>query len=153
MNYQETLQFIQKCIETMGFSCDSVEYNILDNGSVVFSIQSNDSKYLMGRDGENIQFFQYLVRCFVEKNTKNDQKLFILLDINNYQKEKIEKIKAIAHTMAERSKFFQSSMELEPMNSFERHIVHEYLSNDNSIETKSEGFGKKRKVIIHYKKQ
>lgn len=152
MNHQIVSQFIQECIEKMGFSCESIKDIVSEDGSTIFSVQSKDSKYLIGRDGETLQSFQHLVRSFIEKNTEHKEKVLILLDINNYQKEKIEKIKTIAHMMAERSRFFQSSVELDPMNSFERHVVHEYLADKSDVETKSEGFGMQRRVVIHYKK-
>ncbi len=149
MTTQDIQNYIEQCLKTMSFSFDSIDFNIDDRGTKVFKIKTQESKDLIGKDGETLQSLTHIVKRFCEKNGETNH---IMLDINDYQDKKIEKIKTIAHMMSERARFFKSSVELDPMNAFERHIVHEYVQNQEDLETESIGFGKERKVVIKYKK-
>ena len=76
--------------------------------------------------------------------------LGILIDINGFQKKRIEDIHAIAHMMAERARYFKSNIEVDPMPAFERRIVHEFLSDATDLKTESQGEGFARRVVIKY---
>ena len=73
-----------------------------------------------------------------------------IIDINDFQKQHIEKLHSIAHTMAERARFFKSSIEIDPMSAFDRRIIHEFLSDANDLKTESIGEGHTRRVVIKY---
>ncbi|MEK7175672.1 MAG: R3H domain-containing nucleic acid-binding protein [Patescibacteria group bacterium] len=73
-----------------------------------------------------------------------------IIDINNFQKQHIEKLHSIAHTMAERARFFKSSIEIDPMSAFDRRIIHEFLSDASDLKTESIGEGFSRRVVIKY---
>lgn len=146
---QEIQNYIEQLIRTLGFSFESIDFDVTDTGTRIFRLKTNDSRDLIGRDGETLQSLNHLLKRFVEKNGQDQH---VLLDINDYHEKKIEKIKVVAHMMAERARFFKSSVELDPMNAFERHVVHEYIQNQDDLETESTGFGKERRVVIKYKK-
>ena len=74
----------------------------------------------------------------------------ILIDINGFQKKRVEAVQAIAHMMGERARYFKSNIEIDPMSSFERRIVHEFLSNATDLKTESLGEGSSRRVVIKY---
>ena len=74
----------------------------------------------------------------------------ILIDINGFQKKKVEGIHAVAHMMAERARYFKSNIEIDPMSAFERRIVHEFLSSATDLKTESQGEGRSRRVVIKY---
>ncbi len=144
---------IQEFLTKTGFDVSAVSSDLdMDSGSFIFSIESNDSRFLIGKDGETIQSINYLVKRFLDKKYKEGAPQ-ILIDINNYQKAKIDKIKTIAHMMSERARFFKSSIELPPMNSFERRIVHEYVSKHSDLSSESAGFAKDRHVVIRFNKE
>ncbi|MEZ4210776.1 MAG: R3H domain-containing nucleic acid-binding protein [Candidatus Paceibacterota bacterium] len=148
----EIKKIIEEFLTKTGFDFTSVSSELdMDSGSFWFDIESSDSRFLIGKDGETIQSINYLVRRFVDKKYQENSPR-VTVDINKYQKSKIEKIKTIAHMMAERARFFKSSIELEPMNSFERRVVHEYVSNHSDISSESAGFGKNRHVVISFVK-
>jgi spoIIIJ-associated protein len=128
---------------------DSIDFDIDERETKVFKITTLNSRELIGKDGETIQALNHLLKRFVEKNGEINH---VALDVNGYQDKKIEKLKVVAHMMAERARFFKSSVELDPMNAFERHVVHEYIQSQNDLETESTGFGKERHVVIKYKK-
>lgn len=141
--------FIEQIMKIMGFSYNSIDFDVNEHGTKIFKISGEETKDLIGKDGETLQAINHLLKRLVEKEGETAH---VMLDINGYQDKKIEKIKMIAHMMAERSRFFKSAVELEPMNAFERHVVHEYIQNHNDLETESTGFGKERRVVIKYKK-
>lgn len=131
------------------------ELNILldlDSGSYMASIRSNDARHIIGRDGDGLQNINFLLRRIVEaKHGLEAPRL--MLDINGFQKEKNDRIKTVAHMMAERSRFFKSRVELEPMNAYERRIVHEYVSKHPDLLSESAGSGRVRHVVISWKKE
>ncbi len=149
MTTQDIQNFIEQMLSNMGFGQNSIDFDIDERGTKVFKISTTDSKDLIGKDGETLQSLNHLLKRFVEKNGETNH---VMIDINGYQDKKIERIKTIAHMMSERARFFKSSVELEPMNAFERHIIHEYVQNLEDLETESTGFGKERHIVIKYKK-
>ena len=62
----------------------------------------------------------------------------------------IENVRAIAHMMSERARYFKSNIEVDPMSSFDRRIVHEFLSDATDLKTESQGEGYSRRVVIKY---
>lgn len=74
----------------------------------------------------------------------------LIVDIGGSEKKRIENLRAVAHMMAERSKFFKSNIELDPMSAGNRRIVHEFLAGRPNIRTNSIGDGPSRRVVIEY---
>ena len=117
---------------------------------------TNDSRLLTGKNGETLSAINHLVRKLVEKHMGVDSETNkhamwnVVVDINNFQKKRVDNVKAIAHMMAERARFFKSSIEVDPMTPFERRIVHEFLSTMTDLKTESTGEGPKRRVVIKY---
>jgi len=153
MNTQEIQIYIEKIIQTLGVEYTNVSIDISDSGSYICNIDTQESQILIGRDGETLQSLNHLVRRYIDAQKVDHQtKTHFVIDVNGYQEEKNKKIKGIAHMMAERARFFKSKVELDPMNSFERHIIHEYIQKMDDLETESVGFGKDRRVVINIKK-
>lgn len=145
---QEIKNITQEFLTKLAFDFNSVDTSSDDNG-VWVSVETSDSRNLIGRNGETLHFINYLIRRIVETQFK-DQAPRVTVDVNSYQKQKIEKVKTIAHMMAERARFFKSSIELPPMNAFERRVVHDFVSHHHDIASASEGVGAERHVVISY---
>jgi spoIIIJ-associated protein len=124
-----------------------------EDGMLWCMVETPDSRFLIGREGETLRSLNHLVRKMLEKNLGEDstQKLFI--DINGYQKKRFEGLKNIAHMMAERARYFKSNIEIDPMPAHERRIIHMFLENNKDIKTESEGYGPNRRVVIKYIKE
>lgn len=151
MNQSDLKTFIEEFLGKTTFMFDQVDVTLdADSGSYWVAIKSNDYKTMIGRDGETIQALNYIVKRLAESKYKENTPR-VILDVNDYQKSHIEKIKTTAYMMAERARFFKSKVELEPMNAFERRIVHEFVSKHDDLESESDGFGKSRRVVIKYK--
>ncbi len=148
---QDLKKIIEEFFNKTGFDYRDVSINLnLESGSYWCSVNSSDPRSLIGREGEAIQAINYLVRRMVEVRYKEGAPR-VTLDINNYQKDREDRIKTTAHMMAERARFFKSRIELEPMNAYERRIVHEFVSHHPDLTSESVGDGKSRRVVIVFK--
>lgn len=121
-----------------------------EDGMMWCMIDTPDSRFMIGRDGETLRSLNHLIRKIIDKKLGEEalQKLFI--DVNGYQKKRFESLKNIAHMMAERARYFKSNIEIDPMPAYERRIVHMFLEDAKDIKTESEGYGPLRRVVIKY---
>lgn len=140
---------IEEFLSKTSFQIDSCEISD-ENGMLWCSIRTPDSKYLIGRDGEALRSFNHIIKRIIEKDLDEDNSFNILIDVNGYQKKKMENLKATAHMLAERARYFKSNIEADPMPSFERRVIHMYLENEKDIITESKGEGKERRIVIKY---
>lgn len=122
-----------------------------------FSVEVSQPHFFWERGGEALFAINHLARRMIEaknpismEDRKEKEGLGILIDINGFQKKRVENIHAIAHMMAERARYFKSNIEVDPMSAFERRIVHEFLSDANDLKTESQGEGLSRRVVIKY---
>jgi spoIIIJ-associated protein len=72
------------------------------------------------------------------------------VDVNEYQKKHIEEIRSKARILAERARYFKSSVDMEPMSAYERMIIHSEFASSPDISTESIGKGKDRHVVLRY---
>lgn len=140
---------IEEILKYTSFVIDSCEV-VDDGGTLWCSIKTPDSKFLIGRDGEALKSFNHLVKKIIEKELGEESSPKMIIDINGYQKKRVENLKATAHMLAERARYFKSSIEADPMPAFERRIIHMYLENEKDITTESKGEGRDRRIVIKY---
>jgi len=122
-----------------------------DKNSVRFAIKSNDSGILIGNDGNNIKALNHMIKQIAWKNNSLGENINFFVDVNDYQYKNIKRIRDKALEMAEKAIIFKRDIELEPMSSFERMLVHSALADKPNIETESSGDGIFRKVSIKFK--
>lgn len=160
MNTKEIQNLIKELIEH--FTTISGEIDILEHPkskSIWYKINVKDPHFFINKEGEALNALNHIVKRIVDsKNTlegsdnseKLQQSTNFLIDINDFQKKKIENVEALVHMMAERARYFKSNIEIDPMPAFERRIAHEFLSDATDLKTESEGTGPKRRVVIKY---
>ncbi len=144
---------IRTIIETIftQTSCTLSKCEFSDENSMLWCmIDTPDSGFLIGRDGETLRSLNHIVRKIVEKKSGEEQATRIFIDINGYQKKRFDNLKTIAHMMAERARYFKSNIEVDPMPAYERRIGHMFLEGAKDIKTESEGYGPNRRVVIKY---
>lgn len=117
-----------------------------EEGNYLFNIQGDDMGILIGKRGQTLDSFQYLANIIANKN--KDNHIRITLDTENYRERRKETLETLAKNLAKKVKLTKKSVVLEPMNPYERRIIHFALQNDKSIKTHSEGEDPYRKVII-----
>jgi spoIIIJ-associated protein len=119
----------------------------------IFLIRSNDSGVLIGNNGENLRALNHIVKRMAEKffsSSEPKERVRFLLDVNGYHSRRIEELKNQAKILAERAKMFKTDVPMNPMNAYERMIIHSSFSGDSEINTESEGFGKSRRIVLKY---
>lgn len=122
-----------------------------EDGVIRFLIKTNEPNILIGQGGATLLAVNHVIRRIVERSMGEGDGISFIVDVNNYQKNKIDELKQKANMMAERARFFKSSVELEPMSSYERMIIHSHLVPTSDITTESVGLGPSRRVVIKYK--
>ena len=143
-NEKKVLLFIDTLIEKMGYKCKS-SINFRRESKVGITIESEDSSILIGRKGKNLDAIQLLANVYAG-NLDPDMK--IVVDSENYRMRHEEQIIRSAYKSAEFVKRTGKSRLLEPMNPFERRLVHTALNEFDGVETKSEGEGLYKQVRI-----
>jgi len=113
-------------------------------------IDTPDSRFMIGREGETLRSLNHLVQKIVDKDSTEEKSPSVFIDVNGYQKKRFDNLKNIAHMMAERARYFKSNIEIDPMSAYERRIIHMFLEGAKDIKTESEGFGPNRRVVIKY---
>lgn len=131
-------------------SCTISKCDFSEEGGMLWCmIETPDSSFMIGRDGETLRSLNHLVQKIVEKGSE-EERPSIFVDVNGYQKKRFDNLKNIAHMMAERARYFKSNIEIDPMPAFERRIIHMFLEGNKDIKTESEGYGPNRRVVIKY---
>ena len=105
---------------------------------------------LIGKRGQTLDALQYLISLFVNK--ESDEYIRVKLDTENYRERRKATLEKLAKKIAYSVKRNRKSIALEPMNPYERRVIHSALQNDRYVCTKSEGEEPYRKVVVMLKK-
>jgi len=145
---QKLLDFVQTTVEKMGYSCTA---SILFREELKLGIRldSDSAAILIGKKGKNLDALQLLANVYAGRLGRED--LRVILDSENYRIRREEAIVKMAYEVAERVRSTRNSVLLEPMNPFERRIVHTTLNDIVDIETKSEGDGLYKQVRVMFR--
>jgi Predicted RNA-binding protein len=114
------------------------------------NIEGPDMGILIGKRGQTLDSLQYLCSLVINKDHKEDY-LRVKLDTEDYRKRREQTLRSLAKNIAYKVKKSRKSVNLEPMNPYERRIIHSALQNDAQVATKSEGDDPFRHVVIYYK--
>jgi spoIIIJ-associated protein len=142
--------FLDKVFKAMGI--DAKAEVVIDKvgESVDINIVGNDMGVLIGKRGQTLDSLQYLTSLVINKNSEGYLK--VKLDTENYRERRKETLENLAKNIASKVKRTHKPVSLEPMNPYERRIIHSALQNDKFVETHSEGDEPFRKVVIGVKK-
>lgn len=143
----KALDFLRKMFSTVGIEIDvEYSYDSTDNSLNILINSEEDMGIIIGKRGQTLDSLQYLLSLVLNKNTEDY--IRIKLDTGDYREKRREKIKILAKNMAAKAKSTKRAVKLEPMNPYERRIIHSVLQNDYSVKTKSEGEEPFRYVVI-----
>lgn len=136
--------FVNGILEKMGLkSRASVEDK---NGTLYIEITGEDSGVAIGYRGEALDAFQYLVLTYLNQEKCDFKK--VVVDSENYREKRRETLTALALRLAEKAHRTCRKIELEPMNPFERRVIHSALADSEIASTTSEGEDSQRHVVI-----
>ncbi len=121
-----------------------------DAGTMNIDVSGPDMGILIGKRGQTLDALQYLISLFVNK--KSESYIRVKLDTENYRQRRKDTLENLARNIAFKVKRTRRSFTLEPMNPYERRIIHSSLQNDKYVATRSEGEEPYRKVVVYLKK-
>lgn len=146
---EEAKKFIDAILKSMQLNAD---INIVEeNDTLRINISGKKMGLIIGYRGETLDSIQYLVSLVVNKHHEIPHKK-VILDIENYRSKREETLKGVAVKTAARVKKTGKSFKLEPMNPYERRIIHSTLQKNTDVNTYSEGEEPFRRVVIELKK-
>ena len=152
---KETIQdkavdFLEKIFHLMEIKSEiSVEFDE-EEKTMNINLIGEEMGVLIGKRGQTLDSLQYLVSLVVNK--ESEEYIKVKLDTENYRERRKETLENLAKNISYKVKKTRRSVALEPMNPYERRIIHSALQNDKYVETHSEGEEPFRKVVVSLKK-
>ena len=149
-NYiDDAKEFIRSILDSMGVLA---EIKITEeNNTVKINLNGPKMGLIIGYRGETLDSLQYLISLVINKGHDIPYKK-VVLDTENYRAKREETLKRVALKTASKVKRSKRPFKLEPMNPYERRIIHAALQNDDVISTHSEGEEPFRRVVVTIKK-
>ena len=141
-------EFLSKVFDAMNLVV-KINVNVSED-EVVVDLIGDDMGVLIGKRGQTLDSLQYLLSLVVNKNT--EKYLRVKLDTENYRERRKETLENLAKNIAFKVKRTKRPVSLEPMNPYERRIIHSALQNDRYVTTKSEGEEPYRHVVVVLKR-
>lgn len=138
------LDFLKETTEKMGLALDITAK--LGSSSIFINIQGKDSGTVIGKRGQTLDAIQYLTSLVVNK--ENDKYLRVVVDAENYRSKREKTLEQLANRLADKVVRTKKNVRLEPMNPYERKVIHATLQHNPHVTTKSEGEEPYRRVII-----
>ncbi len=147
---QKVDSFLKELFRAMEMKVD-IQYQIDEaNRTVGIDLSGDEMGILIGKRGQTLDSLQYLISLVVNKDEQ--EYVRIKLDTENYRKRRRATLENLAKNIAYKVKRERKPVTLEPMNPYERRIIHSALQNDRYVETHSEGSEPYRRVVVSLKK-
>lgn len=143
----EVADFIGGLLERMG-SAAKPQVSTTGEGNIHVELCGDDLGMLIGRRGETLDAIQHLTNDVVNRGAET--RLRITVDAENYRAKREETLKRLAEKIAGKVRKYHRSVTLEPMNSYERHIIHMVLQDVPEVTTHSIGSDSNRRVVVSY---
>lgn len=148
-SYARIRAFVSGLLEHMGIQAE-IEITARENGGVNVNLSGSNMGAVIGRRGETLDAIQHLTNYAV--NRGSDKHMHISVDAESYRAKREESLVRLAEKMAAKAIKYKRSMALEPMNSYERHVIHTALQDYEGVTTSSTGTEPNRRVVVSYEK-
>lgn len=145
---EKLLEFISGVITKMGYEV-KVTVSYREERKLGIRLESKNSSILIGRKGKNLDALQLLSNIYAGR--LGHEEVRVILDTENYRIRREETLVRLAYNTADKVRSSRNSILLEPMNPFERRLIHTTLNDIPDVETKSEGEGVYKQVRVIYK--
>ncbi len=143
------LDFIRQIVSDMELNL-TVEKKIGSNDDILITVDGEGAGTLIGHHGETLDSLQYLANLAANKKVKGEKRDYvkITLDIEGYRAKREESLRALARRMAAKVIKYKKSVMLEPMNPYERRIIHSEVQGVEGVSTNSIGSENNRRVVM-----
>ena len=149
-HFEEGKAFLKDVFEKMDMEVEiDYDYDEEEN-SLNINLTGREMGVLIGKRGQTLDSLQYLTSLVV--NRSGEHYIRVKLDTENYRERRKETLESLAKNIAYKVKRTRKSVSLEPMNPYERRIIHSALQSDNFVMTKSEGEEPFRHVVVFYRR-
>ena len=148
---EKAADFLHDVFGAMGISVDVESKLNEEEKELEINLSGDEMGILIGKRGQTLDSLQYLVSLVVNK--ESEDYLRVKLDTENYRERRKETLETLAKNIAYKVKRTRRSVSLEPMNPYERRIIHSALQNDKYVFTRSEGEEPFRHVVIALKRE
>lgn len=147
---ERTKKFFDVLLKKMDIEAD-YEVGFSDNVLKVdiVKINEDDKGIIIGKRGKNLDEIQFLLNLIVNRGRQDY--IRVIFNVEDYRAKREETLKKLANKMAEKCRYYKHKVRLEPMNPYERRIIHSTLQDYDDIITYSEGEEPYRKVVIDLK--
>lgn len=142
--------FLNQVFDAMGMEVEILVTKEDDEKNINVELKGKDMGVLIGKRGQTLDSLQYLTNLAVNK--QSDSYVKIKLDTEDYRKRRRETLENLARNIAYKVKRTKRPVSLEPMNPFERRVIHSALQNDRYVTTHSEGEEPYRHVVVTLKR-
>ncbi len=139
-------EFLKNILNGMGIEV-SFEVSTKDNTTTI-KMYSSDNPIIIGRNGQNLEALTMVVRQYVKNITYNGPR--IVLDVEDYKERQLARIERMAKSLAREVIKTKSDAIMDSMNSYERRVVHNCLTDFKNVKTESVGEEPDRRVVIKY---
>ena len=147
--FDDIRAFLEGLLERMGVKAD-IEITRRDGKSIAVNLSGPNMGAVIGRRGETLDAIQHLTNYVI--NRGSDRHMHICVDAESYRAKREESLVRLAEKMAAKVIKYKRSMALEPMNSYERHIIHAALQDYEGVSTSSTGTEPNRRVVVSYER-
>lgn len=154
--YQKTssdiaLEFVRQIVSRMELTEATVTMTDGENGEKRISVDGDDAGVLIGHHGETLDSLQYLTNLAANKKIEGEKREYIkvTVDVEGYRAKREETLRSLARRMADKVLRYKKSVMLEPMNPYERRIIHSEVQNIAGVATNSIGSENNRRVVIY----
>ncbi len=142
------VDFVQTMVEKMGYQV-SVSIMYREEEKIALKLDSDNNGILIGRKGKNLDAIQLLANVIASR--LHDERIKVVIDSENYRSRREEALIRLAQKVGDQVLRTKKSKLLEPMNPFERRLIHTTLNDIENIDTVSEGEGLIKQVRVIYK--
>ncbi len=147
----KALEFIENLLSNMGLDSAKAEITEKDENGALIAITGGSLGILIGRRGDVLDSIQYLAT--LAANVDKSGFYRITVDVQGYREKRAETLRGVARRMSEKVLKYKRSFALEPMNAYERRIIHSECQNIEGVTTRSIGEGVDRKIVISPEKK
>ena len=145
--------FIESFIKSIGFDCKVIgDLTENEEGFVsrLVTVEGENASILIGHHGETLDAIQYLANLCLARKSDTDHKEYVkvTVDIEGYRAKREETLRALARKMADKALRQNRNVHLDPMNPYERRIIHSEIQKIEGVSTHSVGYDETRKIVI-----